>query len=70
MYITNIFKLSPILGLILLGLISSTNNLKKFIEPNKLPIEYLGDLGIISLMFIVGYETSLKKLKKIRKILL
>ena len=67
MYITNIFKLSPILGLILLGLISSTNNLKKFIEPNKLPIEYLGDLGIISLMFIVGYETSLKKLKKNKK---
>ena len=66
-YVTNIFKISPILGLLLLGVISSTNYLKNFIEPNKLPIEYLGDLGIISLMFIIGYETSLKKLKKNKK---
>ena len=64
MYITNILKLSPILAFLLLGLISSFNQFKKFIQPNKLQIEYLGDLGIISLMFIIGYETSLKKLKK------
>lgn len=67
MYITNILKLSPILAFLLLGLISSFNQFKKFIQPNKLQIEYLGDLGIISLMFIIGYETSLKKLKKNKK---
>ena len=67
MCITKILKLSPILSLLLLGLISSFNQFKKIIQPNKLLIEYLGDLGIISLMFIIGYETSLKKLKKNKK---
>ena len=66
-YISDLVKLSPILGLIFIGIISSTNYFKNIIQPNKKGIEYLGDLGIILLMFVLGYESSLQRLKKNKK---
>ena len=66
-YISNLVKLSPILGLIFIGIISSTNYFKNMIQPNKKGIEYLGDIGIILLMFVLGYESSLQRIKKNKK---
>ncbi len=66
-YISELVKLSPILGLIFIGIISSTNYFKSIILPNKKGIEYLGDLGIILLMFVLGYESSLQRIKKNNK---
>ena len=66
-YISKLINFTPILGLILIGIFSSTNYFKKFINPNKTEIEYLGDFGIIVLMFVLGYESSLNKIKKNKK---
>jgi Kef-type K+ transport system membrane component KefB len=59
----NKFEVSPVLTLLVFGLILSNNYFKKEIIPSKKTVDILGDLGIIAIMFVIGLKMNLKRLE-------
>ncbi len=69
------FRLSPVLGYLLCGLLVGPNGVVTLLEgvgwlhqitvQETQTVQILGELGIISLMFMIGLELSFKKLKEL-----
>ena len=59
----NKFHISPVLTLLVFGLILSNNFFKKQILPSKSVIDVLGDIGIIAIMFVIGLEMNIDRFK-------
>jgi len=57
----NKFHVSPILTLLVFGLILSNNYFKKAIQPGRSVVDNLGDIGIIAIMFIIGLKMNLDR---------
>ena len=57
----NKFHVSPILTLLVFGLILSNNYFKKAIQPGRSVVDNLGDIGIIAIMFIIGLKMNVDR---------
>lgn len=58
----NKFEISPVLTLLVFGLVLSNNLFKNQILPSKKTIDILGDLGIIAIMFVIGLKMDTKRI--------
>lgn len=59
----NKFEVSPVLTLLVFGLVLSNNYFKRQILPSRKSIDLLGDLGIIAIMFVIGLKMNIKRLE-------
>ena len=50
------FEVSPVLTLLVFGLVLSNNYFKRQILPSRKSIDLLGDLGIIAIMFVIYFK--------------
>ncbi len=62
------FKLPPILGYLLVGAISSEHALSFL--PDHTPIEFMGEVGVVFLLFAIGLEFSIQQFMAMRRTVL
>jgi len=58
-------KLPPMLGYLLVGVVVGPNALK--LAPGADGVRYLGEFGVVLLMFVIGLEFNLPKLRSMRR---
>ena len=58
-------KLPPMLGYLLVGVVVGPNALK--LAPDADGVRYLGEFGVVLLMFVIGLEFNLPKLRSMRR---